>query len=76
MLFYAGKLPRVNSHIRFGLRYLQGADFSEFLATYIRPLLIKGVPSVIQEIKEFYKQPAKVALIEKQLLAYLESMNK
>jgi len=58
------------------LRYLHGDDFSEFLRSYIRPLLIKGVPSVIQEIKEFYNQPAKVAQIEKQLLAYLESMDK
>jgi hypothetical protein len=33
---------------------LHDADFTEFLCKYIRPLLIKGVPSVIQEIKEFY----------------------
>lgn len=64
LLFYEQKLPRVNSHIRFGLRYLDGTDFTEFLNKYIRPLLVKGVPSVIQEIKEFYRQPAKVALIE------------
>jgi len=38
--------------------------------------LIKGVPSVIQEIKEFYKNPSKVKLIEDQLLAYLASMDK
>jgi hypothetical protein len=54
LIFYEQKLPRVNSHIRFGLRYLHDADFTEFLCKYIRPLLIKGVPSVIQEIKEFY----------------------
>lgn len=55
LLFYEQKLPRVNSHIRFGLRYLHGVDFSELLDKYIRPLLVKGVPSVIQEIKEFYR---------------------
>ena len=55
-MFYESKLPKVNSHIRFGLRYLHDAYFSEFLEKYIRPLLIKGVPSVIQEIKEFYSK--------------------
>lgn len=62
---YGQKLPRVNSHVRVGLRYLHGDDFAEFLAKYVRPLLIKGVPSTIQDLKEFYKQPAKVAAIEK-----------
>jgi N-alpha-acetyltransferase 15/16, NatA auxiliary subunit len=76
LLFYESKLPKVNSHIRFGLRYLHDAYFSEFLEKYIRPLLIKGVPSVIQEIKEFYTQPEKVKLIEAKLFAYFESMNK
>lgn len=57
LLFYAEKLPRINAHIRIGLRYLHGENFAEFLNKYFRPLLIKGVPSVIQEIKEFYNQP-------------------
>lgn len=47
LLSYAEKLPRTNSHIRFGLRYLQGEGFVEFLHKYLRPLLIKGVPSVV-----------------------------
>ena len=76
LLFLAEKLPRVNSHIRIGLRHLEGKHFAEFLPKYLRPLLIKGVPSVIQEIKEFYKNPSKVKLIEDQLLAYLASMDK
>ena len=54
MLYYAEKLPRVTSHLRLGIRYLQGDDFSEFLARYTRPLLIKGVPSMMQDLKEFY----------------------
>ncbi len=53
-MFYESRLPKVNSHIRFGLRYLHDAHFAEFLVKYLKPLLIKGVPSVIQEIKEFY----------------------
>ena len=55
LLDYAEKLPRVNSHLRLGIRYLQGDDFSEFLARYTRPLLIKGVPSMMRDLKEFYQ---------------------
>ena len=47
MLYYAEKLPRVTAHLRLGIRYLQGDDFSEFLARYTRPLLLKGVPSMM-----------------------------
>ena len=54
MLYYEEKLPKVNSHLRVGIRYLQGDDFSEFLARYTRPLLIKGVPSMMKDLKEFY----------------------
>jgi hypothetical protein len=36
----------------------------QFLRKYIKPLLIKGVPSVVQEIKEFYNNPVKVNQIE------------
>ena len=54
MLYYAELLPRINSHIRIALRYLQGDEFSEFLARYTRPLLIKGVPSMMKDLKEFY----------------------
>ena len=75
MLYYAEVLPRVNSHLRIGLRYLQGDDFTEFLVRYTRPLLIKGVPSLMQDLKEFYtKQPDKVKRIDEVLNGYLDSM--
>lgn len=76
MLYYAEKLPRVNSHLRIGLRYLQGDDFTEFAARYTKPLLIKGVPSMMQDLKEFYNQPDKVTRIGEILDGYLESMER
>ena len=63
LCFYEEKLPKQNSHLRVGLRYLQGDDFSEFLGRYTRPLLIKGVPSMMKDLKEFYNQPDKVERI-------------
>ena len=74
LLDYAEKLPRVNSHLRLALRYLEGADFEELLPRYMRPLLEKGVPSVMNDLRELYTNPEKVKIIEKQLFAYLESM--
>ena len=52
--YYAKAFPRVNTHLRIGLRHLQGQDFKEKLNPYMRPLLIKGVPSVMSDLKEFY----------------------
>jgi hypothetical protein len=40
----------------------------------MRPLLIKGVPSVMSDLKEFYSQPDKVEMIGEQLHAYIDSM--
>ena len=74
MLYYAEKLPKVNSHLRVCLRYVQGDDFSEILAKYARPLLIKGVPSLMQDLKEFYNQPDKADRIGKCISGYLTSM--
>ena len=49
------KYPRVNAATRIALRYAQGSDFKALVAEYMHPLLIKGVPSAIQELKEFYR---------------------
>lgn len=65
LLDYAEKLPRVNSHLRLALRYLQGADFEALLPRYMRPLLEKGVPSVMNDLRELYSNPDKVKMIER-----------
>jgi len=57
------------------MKWLDGEEFSQNLNKFIKPLLIKGAPSVIQDLKEFYGNAEKVALIEKLLFSYLEQMN-
>ena len=57
---YVEGFPRVNSHLRVGLRYLYGANFQEYLERYMRPLLIKGVPSLMMDMRELYMIPEKV----------------
>ena len=57
-----------------GIRYTTGDDFSELLAMYVEPLLIKGVPSMMQDLKEFYSDEDKVERIGTLLDGYLKSM--
>ena len=71
---YVQGMPRVNAHLRVGLRYLSGEHFSAYLARYIRPLLIKGVPSLLQDMREFYSNADKVARIDAYLRTALSSM--
>ena len=59
-----------------GIRYTTGDDFSELLAMYVEPLLIKGVPSMMQDLKEFYSDEDKVERIGTLLDGYLKSMEK
>lgn len=73
---YKKAFPKVNAHQRIALKFLDGDDFTKILDDYIRPLLIKGAPAVLQDLKEFYNDSAKVQAIEKLLFSYLDSMNK
>ncbi len=68
--------PRVNGHLRVGLGYLHGELFKEYLELYIRPLLIKGVPSIMMDLREFYSDQAKVTIIGNYLSASVESMER
>ena len=60
---YVAGFPRVNTHLRIGLRYFQAGSFADYLEQYMRPLLIKGVPSLMQDLREFYNDEDKVAII-------------
>ena len=71
---YIQGFPRVNSHLRVGLRYLHGAVFADYLERYMRPLIIKGVPSLMMDLRELYVIPAKVEQIGAFLDASLGSM--
>jgi len=50
------------------MKWLDGEDFAKLLNTFIKPLLVKGAPSVIQDLKEFYNNSQKVDIIQKTLL--------
>jgi hypothetical protein len=45
--YYKKGFPRVNAHVRIGLTFLTGKRFEDYLDQFVKPLLIKGVPSVI-----------------------------
>ena len=71
---YAQTFPRTNTPLRIGLRYLWGDTFRDFLDRFMRPMLIKGVPSLLMDLRELYSSPEKVAIIEAHLKGMSESM--
>jgi len=58
--YYKKGFPKVNAHVRIGLTFLKGKHFEDYLDEFVKPLLIKGVPSVIQDLKELYNNQTKV----------------
>lgn len=74
--YYRKGFPKVDAHLRIGLTFLTGKHFEEYLETFLKPLLIKGVPSVIQDLKELYTDKDKVKSIEYLLTGYLQQMDK
>jgi hypothetical protein len=51
---YERNLPKATAHIRVALKFLHGELFREKLKQYTRPLVTKGVPPMIVDLKEFY----------------------
>ena len=67
--------PKSNSHIRLALDLLPaGIEFKTKLIKYMRPMVIKGVPSLINDIKNLYTDSAKAKIIEEILLSMCSSM--
>ena len=60
--------------MRVGLRYLYGQSFHDYLEKYMRPMIIKGVPSLMMDLREFYVVPEKVEMIGAYLDQCLSSM--
>ncbi|KAF5466665.1 hypothetical protein F2P56_016572 [Juglans regia] len=56
---------------RIPLDFLQGDRFQEAAENYIRPLVIKGVPSLFSDLSPLYDHPCKVDILE-QLMLKLE----
>jgi len=61
---YQQSFPRVNAPSRIALKLLKGDLFKAALKKFVRPLLIKGAPSVMTDLKELYHDSEKVAGIQ------------
>jgi len=74
---YDELLPKCTTHKRLILDLIKASpDFEERLQKYMRPMVIKGVPSLITELRSLYKDEAKVKIIGEQLAKMLQSMEK
>jgi len=60
---YQQAFPRVNAPTRIGLKLFKGDMFKTALQKHLRPLLVKGAPSVMTDLKELYHDQEKVAHI-------------
>lgn len=72
--FYETKLPKASAHQRIQLKFLTGQLFLSKLKQYSKPLIVKGVPPLIKDLKELYSDKEKVKLIEELLTGHLKSM--
>ncbi|KAL9254197.1 N-terminal acetyltransferase A complex auxiliary subunit NAA15-like protein [Drosera capensis] len=61
---------------RIPLDFLQGEHFYKEADNYIRPLLIKGVPSLFSDLSPLYEQPGKADILERLILDLEQSMRK
>jgi hypothetical protein len=51
-------------HTRIALNYLSEEMFREKFVTYSKNLIIKGVPPMLVDLKQLYKDDSKVKIIE------------
>mmetsp|Transcript_28646 Transcript_28646/g.46406 ORF Transcript_28646/g.46406 Transcript_28646/m.46406 type:complete len:923 (-) Transcript_28646:67-2835(-) len=75
-LSLAVKFPKSNAVRRLALDFASGEDFAGILDAFVRPFLVKGVPSLFSDLKSLYKNPAKVQAIEALFLSYVDSLQK
>ena len=73
---YQKAFPRVNAPTRIGLKFFKGDLFKTALKKHIQPLLIKGAPSVMTDLKELYHDQEKVACIQAQLHSFHDNLEK
>lgn len=52
--YYQSKLPKATAHQRISLKFLSGELFRQKLSQYARPMIVKGVPPLIKDLKELY----------------------
>jgi tetratricopeptide (TPR) repeat protein len=72
---YEEVLPKSNTHLRLAIELLSpGLGFFDKLEKYIRPLIIKGVPSLINDLKKLYKDMDKTKILGEMLQKMCKSM--
>jgi hypothetical protein len=71
-------LPKSNAHQRLAVDVLTaGPLFREKVTQYIRPQIIKGIPSVINDFKKMYRnQPEKAVILGEVLQEMCDNMEK
>ncbi len=75
---YEKGLPKATAHQRILLKLISGEKFKERLWKYARPLIVKGAPALIFDLKSDICRGdnGKAQIMENMLLANLESMEK
>lgn len=76
---YMDKYPKTTHPLRLILKWApaDSAIFKDSLVKYLKPLVIKGVPSLINDLKIFYKEsPEKAAVLGSVIDAMSDSMEK
>ena len=58
------------------MKFLDGEDFKNVMTTYVKSLLIKGAPAIMQDLREFYNDALKTNMIEEVLLRWHDNMEK
>ena len=72
---YEKNLPRSTGHQRLLLRLYSGERFEKKLWAYARPLIEKGAPALLEDLKlDVYRNQAKIKIVEDMLLRNLASM--
>jgi hypothetical protein len=64
-------LPKSNTHMRLLIEVLSAStpEWKEMLVKYIKPMIVKGVPSVINDLKSsIYKDSQKSKILGEVLL--------
>jgi hypothetical protein len=74
---YEKNLPKASAHQRIQLALLSGDRFKTKLAAFSKPLISKGAPAFLQDLKsDVYNNADKTKIVEEFLLTNLKSLEK
>ena len=61
---YEEVLPRSNTHLRLAIDLLEAGDvFKAKLLKYMRPLILKGAPSLVNDLQALYENKDKAQIL-------------